>query len=278
MARARLLDHPATRWFDLDDPRTTLRRREIIRARKFLRQVYGEWYRRLVAELPLGEGEVVELGSGAGFLAEVVTGAVTSEIMPVSRVRALLDGCALPFRDATLRALLMTNVLHHLRSARSFLSEAERALRPGGVVATVEPWLTPWSRFVYTRFHHEAFDPDAASWELPGSHPLSTANGALPWIVFERDRARFETEFPALRIRSIRPLMPLSYLFSGGFTAVALLPGWSYPLWRRVERSLPPFERRLAMFAVIVLERTDTRRGRCDGRVADGHRDTGAVA
>jgi SAM-dependent methyltransferase len=248
--------HPATRDLDLDDPLTTAKRREIIGKRKFLRQVYGEWYRRLVAALPPGEGSVVELGSGAGFLAEVVRGAITSEVLPVSRVRALMDGCALPFADGTLRAILMTNVLHHLPNVKSFLREADRSLRPGGVVATVEPWLTPWSRYVYTHWHHEPFDPEARSWDLPPAHPLSSANGALPWIVFERDRAVFEAEFPSLRVRSIEPLMPFSYLISGGFSALSIAPGWSFRFWRSVERAVRPLELGLAMFAVIVLERS----------------------
>ena len=149
MVLERLLLHPATRDPDVDDPRTTLRRREIICRRKFLRQVYGEWDRRLLATLSPGDGPVVELGSGAGFLAEVLSGAVTSEVLPVSGARALMDGCALPFADGRLRAILMTNVLHHLPSVELFLREAERSLRPGGVVAAVEPWLTPWSRYVY---------------------------------------------------------------------------------------------------------------------------------
>jgi hypothetical protein len=39
-------------------------------------------------------------------------------------------------------------------------------------------------------------NPDAADWSFPAVGPLSGANGALPWILFERDRARFEREFP----------------------------------------------------------------------------------
>ncbi len=245
----------AARGLDLDDPRTTLRRREVIRSRGFLRAVYREWYSLLAAELPPVDGPVLELGSGAGFLAEFVPGLVTSEVLPVPGVRTWMSAGALPFRAGTLRAILMTNVLHHLPDVRSFLREAARSLRAGGVAAAVEPWLTPWSRFVYTRLHHEPFDDRARSWDLPSSRPLSGANGALPWIVFKRDRAVFEEGFPSLRIRSLRPLMPFAYLLSGGFTAPGLLPGWAFRPWRRLETTFRPLERRLAMFALIVLER-----------------------
>ena len=260
MACRRMLLHPATRGLDLDDPRTTIHRREIIRKRKFLRHVYREWYGRLVAALPPGDGPVVELGSGPGFLAEVVTGAITSDVLPLPGVRALMDGCALPFADGTLRAILMTNVFHHLPSVKAFLREAARSLRSGGVVAMVEPWLTRWSSYVYTHWHHEPFDPDVRWLELATAHPLSSANGALAWIVFERDRAAFGTEFPLLGVRSIEPLMPFSYLLSGGFSAPSIAPAWSFRFWRRVEQAVRPLERGLAMFAVIVLERSSQAR------------------
>src|SRR5262249_31802772 len=38
--------------------------------------------------------------------------------------------------------------------------QATRCVRSGGVVAMIEPWVTPWSRFVYTRLHHEPFQPE----------------------------------------------------------------------------------------------------------------------
>ena len=67
----------------------------------------------------------------------------------------------------------------------------------------IEPWRTAWSEIIYRRFHYEPFRPDARTWEFDSPGPLSGANGALPWIVFERDRTAFEREFPFLRVVSI---------------------------------------------------------------------------
>src|SRR5262244_3270831 len=64
--------------------------------------------------------------------------------------------------------------------------QATRCVRLGGVVAMIEPWVTPWSRFVYTRLHHEPFQPEAEQWEFPVRRPRSGANGALPYIIFVR--------------------------------------------------------------------------------------------
>jgi SAM-dependent methyltransferase len=149
----------------------------------------------------------------------------------------------------------MTNVFHHLARPRRFLAEAARCVRPGGALALIEPWVTPWSQLIYTRLHHEPFAPGATSWEFPPSGPLSGANGALPWIVFERDRARLLAEFPAWRLREVTPIMPLRYLLSGGVSLRSLMPGWSFGLWRGAEGLLEPYMGDLAMFARIVLIR-----------------------
>ena len=119
----------------------------------------------------------------------------------------------------------------------------------------LEPWVTRWSTFVYTHLHHEPFDPTAREWIIPAGGPLSGANGALPWIMFGRDRLQFQKEFPMWQIEAILPIMPLVYLVSGGVSMRQLMPGWSFPVWRRVERWLERGENPPAMFAQIVLKR-----------------------
>jgi hypothetical protein len=149
----------------------------------------------------------------------------------------------------------MTNVLHHLPNPRIFFAEASRCVRPGGVVSMIEPWSTSWSRLVYRRLHHEPFEPDTPSWNTVSSGPLSGANGAIPWIVFERDRTVFEHEFPEWQIERVNPMMPVAYLLSGGVSLRSFVPGWSFAPIRGVERALGGWKRRPAMFAHIVLRR-----------------------
>src|SRR5437867_4413096 len=108
------LEHPLTRGLDIDDPRTTRLRRRILREKPFLRRIYEEWYAAIAATLPPGSGPVLELGSGAGFLAEFVPDLITSEVFHVPGIDLVLDGAALPFKEGSLRAVAMTNVLHHL--------------------------------------------------------------------------------------------------------------------------------------------------------------------
>ena len=251
----RWLAHPLTRGLDIDAPGTTALRQRIIREKGLLHQIYVEWYDAIAATIPTGDGSVVELGTGGGFMRERLPDLVTSERFLCPGIRVVLDGMRLPFTSQSLRGLVMTNVLHHVPDARMFLTEATRCVRPGGVVSMIEPWVTPWSHLVYTRLHHEPFDPSAASWTVPPNGPLSGANGALPWIMFERDRRQFEREFADWQIARVAPMMPFAYLLSGGVAYRGPIPGWSYRPLRGLERALGRWQERLAMFALLVLRR-----------------------
>jgi SAM-dependent methyltransferase len=251
----RLLAHPATRGLDIDDPRTTVLRRGIIHDKPFLTAIYCDWYRMIVEALPAAPGTVLELGSGAGFLAEILPEVITSDVFASPYVRMILDAQSLPFAEASLRAIVMTNVLHHLPEPKRFLVEAARCVRPGGIVAMVEPWVSSWSRRVYTRLHHEPFDSDAPASLMTAGGPLSAANGALPWVLFVRERDDFDRAFACWNIESIQPMMPFRYLLSGGVSLRNLMPAWTTSFWRRVEDAFQPRADRWAMFAFVVLRR-----------------------
>lgn len=257
MGRGNWLAHPLIRGLDVDDPRAIPLRRRIVREKIFLRGIYEEWYAAIVASLPAGTDPILELGSGGGFLQDVIPGLVTSEVSLQPGVRLVLDGQTLPIATGRLRAIVMTDVLHHLPESRRFLREAARCVRPGGRLVMIEPWVSRWSRFVYPRLHHEPFLPAAPTWEFPAGGPLSAANMALPWIIFVRDRARFEREFPQWRLVRLTPLMPFRYLVSGGVSLRALAPAWTFELWRALERALEPWMTHFGLFVHVVLERTD---------------------
>jgi SAM-dependent methyltransferase len=252
---ARLLEHPLTKGLDIDSPETTARRIELIRQKPFLGRIYEEWYRSIAAQLPDCEGQVLELGTGAGFMKKYIPGLVTSDVFPIPGVDLILSAEQLPFPDESLRGIVMTNVFHHFAAPQTFLDEADRCVRHGGRIVMLEPWNTAWSRLVYTRLHHEPFQPDAPDWGFAGNGPLSDANGALPWIIFQRDQERFLHEYPKWRIRRIRPTMPFRYLASGGVSMRSFMPGWAFMPWKVFETSLRPIMRLLGMFAYITLEK-----------------------
>jgi SAM-dependent methyltransferase len=252
----RLLMHPLTAGLDLDDPATTELRKQIIASKPFLRAIYDEWYKLLSAAVPEGDGRVLELGAGAGYCERFIPDLITSDLIPCRGVKVVADAQRLPFANGSLKAIVFVNVLHHLPTVSEFFREASRCLTPGAKVAMIEPWATPWSTLIHTKLHHEPFDRDAPEWSFPAGGPLSSANGALPWIVFERDRGIFERSHPELRVERIEPFMPFRYIVSGGVGMRNLAPGFTHRIWRGIENLLTPFRRQLGMFAFIVIRRT----------------------
>lgn len=266
----RLLAHPLTREMNIDDPQTTWLRREIIQKKAFLRKLYEEWYQSLSEALPPGSEPVLEVGSGAGFLTKFIPDLISSEVFFCPGVQVVLDAESLPLKDSSLRGIVMSGVLHHLPKPRSFFAEAARCVRPGGVIAMIEPWVSTWSRLVYGHLHHEPFDPESAEWEFPASGPLSGANSAMPWMIFERDRKKFEQEFPEWKIESITPFMPFRFLVAGGVSMRSLMPGAAFGFFRGLERLMKPVMKSWAMFVDIRLRRAEmpSRHG-FDERMAD---------
>ena len=160
----------------LNDPGTTAARRDRLRRGGYLRRLYSHWYRLLLREIPNVPGEVLELGSGGGFFEEFLPGLRTSDVMHVPGVELVVDARSLPFPDGSLRAIVGTNVLHHVPDIERFLGEAQRTLTEGGRLVFIEPWPTALSRPIYRHLHHEPFD------EVLGFDPsFSQGNQHIVW-------------------------------------------------------------------------------------------------
>lgn len=242
---------------DLDSPEATLRHRQIIRSKPFLKRLYLDFYANFSREVPgLAAKTCVELGSGGGFLREVLPSVMTSDVLPLPGVDRCFSGLRMPFADRSVDAFFMVDVFHHVPDSAAFLSEMSRCLKPGGKIVMVEPANTWWGRFIYQNFHHEPFDPKA-DWALPPGGPLSTANGALPWIVFKRDLPRFQKNFPDLRVQSISYHAPFRYLISGGLSLRQMLPGFLYQPVKWLEYFLSPLSAWLGLFMLVSIKKNN---------------------
>ncbi|QPJ65289.1 MAG: class I SAM-dependent methyltransferase [Candidatus Nitrohelix vancouverensis] len=241
---------------DLNDFSTREIHRTIIQSKPFLKKIYEDYYLEFanVSMQCPGKGIILELGSGSGFLKETIPSALTSEISFTPTVDLALDATQLPFRDESIRSVLLLGVLHHIKTPILFFEELERCLEKHGRVFMVEPHNTPWSRYLLKNFHHELFDTQAG-WTTQGDGHLSDANQALPWIIFYRDRKRFEKDFPGLKIRRLKAQAPLRYVLSGGLSLKTLVPDKCYNLIKAVEWVLQPLGRLCGYSMIIELEK-----------------------
>jgi len=249
---ADLESRPAT---GLDDPGRIDELRRTIRRKRSLERFYLDVYARFDAVLARcpAAGEVLELGSGGGFLRERMPGVVTSDVLPYQGVDRCIDATRMDVASASLRMICMLNVFHHIPDVAAFLAEADRCLVPGGRVIIVDQHMGWISRPILRHLHHEPCDPGAREWRFEASGPLSGANGALAWIVFRRDAARLAREFPRLRLDRFEPHSPLRYWLAGGLKSWSLLPGALYGAARAFDGILTSIAPELGSFVDIEL-------------------------
>lgn len=249
------LSQPLTRDLDLDDPQTTELRKKILIENRFLHNIYWDWYSKIIQNLPSNKNPTLEIGSGAGFLNERIPQLIQSDILYYPGLSLVVNGGELPFVSESLGTIILINTFHHIPDIMCFLTEVSRTLKKTGRMIMVEPWVSPWSVWVYKTFHHEPFDPKMKKWTFPQKGPLSGANGALPWIVFQRDREKFIGTFKRLSLLNVSPMMPLLYLFSGGVSMRPLIPDSLFNLMKRIDLFFKSIFKGSAMFALIVIEK-----------------------
>ncbi len=242
--------------FSLDDPGRTQEHRATIQSKVFLNKLYREWYETFVLEKShLPTGPVIEIGSGGGFLKKLIPDIITSDILPLPSNDMTFSALEMPFPDSSVSGIFMVDTFHHLPDARLFLSEVNRVLKKSGKLIMIEPANSLWGRFIFQRFHHEPFDPDG-TWQIPGDGPLSQANGCLLWIVFERDKRHFTSEFPGLEVEMIQYHTPLRYLLSGGVSFKQFVPDGAFNLFRAVDRILAALSKQTCMFMTLKIIKT----------------------
>ena len=247
--------------YDVDSPEFSIAHRQVVLRKHILRGLFENFYRecrsmdlRFFADCP---GDRLEIGSGAGIVSEVYSDVITSDIKVLPFVDLVLQGEKLPFRDNSLRAVYAINVFHHLAQPRDFFRELLRVLNPGGGVILIEPFYGPVASWLFKNLHKsEGFEPDAPNWEpaVP-TGPFSKANQALSYIIFKRDLAQFNSEFPELELVFQRPHTQLWYILSGGVNFRQLLPDSLTGVARFSERMLSPFNPWVAIQQTIVLRK-----------------------
>lgn len=212
----------------LDDPRRYGEIAAIIQGKPAVKVFYEKiysWYSQCLEKVP-SNGLAIEFGAGAGFVKQVIPSVVTSDIIPYAGIDLVLDVQRLSLENESVKVAFFTNVLHHVPDAEKMFEELSRVLVSRGKVLIIDQYPGWPARLIFRYAHHEPFLPEAREWRFETSGPLSGANGALAWILFFRDRKKFEMKFPLLKVVKIERHTPFYYWLSGGLKSWSLIPGF----------------------------------------------------
>ena len=259
MSLRRFLLEPRLVGLDVDSDEFSVAHRQVLMSKPMLRDLFASFYRRCrdMDERHLsGDGLRLEIGSGSSFMKHVYPDVITSDIKQLPFLDLVYRGEALPFANGSVRAIYGINVFHHIPRPRDFFRELVRVLRPGGGIVLIEPYYGLVARRLFAGLHAtETFDMQTPGWETASTGPMSAANQALSYIVFKRDLAEFNREFPELSLVADDPHTHLRYVLSGGVNFRQLVPDLLAPVVTATEWALSPLARVLALQHTLVITR-----------------------
>lgn len=219
------------------DTRQTLHNRKTLLANENL--LY--WYKRLYQEqfkgIPnISRLRVLEIGSGTSPLKLFYPNVLTSDIMKLDYLDYVLDAHEIDsftaIDDNSLDVISMTNVFHHLKDPILVMKKASSKLKRGGKLIFTEPYFSFLSKFIYVHLHHELTDlgiQEPTLSKIEG--PLSSANIALPFLIFEN---RWDAPLYEVYSRSDQVythFTSLSYMVTGGISKALRVPHFIYRLF-----------------------------------------------
>ncbi len=223
----------------------------------YLYAAYSAMYGDLLSEVdrcPAAGLPVLELGGAPGFVKELRPTVIVSDVVPGTGVDVVATAENLPFEAESLRAIIVKDVLHHMRDVRAFMSEAQRTLVPGGAVIALEPYWGVLAGTIYRYLHPEPFDPKARAWGVEGDDRWHS-NQALAYILLRRDRRSFEDFLAGMTIEELGYRTGPSYLLSGGLYSRTPLPAAPLLGLLRAERRLSKWLRPISLHVFFVIRK-----------------------
>jgi SAM-dependent methyltransferase len=255
------LSEPELAGLDIEDPDRINRHLKILSRKRMIREVFEEFYHQCMRldQKYFGSvsGKRIEVGAGISFFKKLCAEVMITDINPAPHLDRVLDAQATGLEDQSVRAIYGINCFHHFPAPEMFFKELLRIVKPGGGSILIEPYYGPLASLLYKKlFASESFDKEDPIWSSMGRGVMRGANQALSYIVFRRDRAAFERQFPDLEIIYAAPLRNyVRYFLSGGLNFRQLLPDFAIPLLKLTETAMIPLERITALHHILVLRK-----------------------
>lgn len=256
------LREPSLRGLDVEGVDRVARHLELLERKPLTQNVFEEFYRTCLAlekeHVSVQSGLRVELGAGVSFFKKLSPDLLVTDVSPARHIDRVLDAQKMDLPDQSVRVVFGINCFHHFPNPRAFFGELLRVLVPGGACVLIEPAPTPLSSFIHRRlFSTEIYDPGAPQWSAPDRGVMRGANQALSTIVFRRDRALYQRDFPDLPVVEDRPVLNgIRYLLSGGLNFKSFIPASAAGVLRSLEKAGSFVASLWALHHAIILKRT----------------------
>lgn len=105
-------------------------------------------------------GVVADVGAGPSYFDDILSrfDTIPVDLYPYKGVKVVADfNERLPFKDETLDAILLSNVLEHIAEPAILISECHRVLKDGGVLIGAVPFMHPLHQTPYDFYRYTSY-------------------------------------------------------------------------------------------------------------------------
>jgi SAM-dependent methyltransferase len=208
----------------------------------YLRKLFSDELYAIRSAITIPNPEkIIEIGAAGGITKVVWPEVQTTDVRVSPGVDFVMSAEKIQAEDNSLDVLFGMDALHHARNPRAHFVELNRVLKSGGNAIYIEPNWNFFSRLCFKvllkYLHPEPYDTKQQDWAIDNEDPMM-GNQAQGFNIFVRDAAKFQEEFPNLRIEVLQPLKGLSFLLSGGVhTRLPIPSSLLLPLYEFEERN-----------------------------------------
>ncbi len=163
---------------------------------------------------------VLEVGSGPGLISDYLKEKIIlTDLVKYPWIDKEMSAEKLDFPDNSVDVIICSCVLHHLPHPIKFLKEAERALKPNGVLIVIDIKFSILAKMVMGFVKIEGWDYSVDVYNSNKSviegHDSMDANLAVPDLFFS-DQKKFNENLPKLKIELFEYFECFIFLISGG--------------------------------------------------------------